>query len=140
MKRFRRISSIDRQGERRFYLGAVVDDLFLATPEFEFDGVFNEAAVAQRCTGEDLSNLLEVQRALNAQYPGSDIITEFAFNGGGIAEKVCIVLASDFRFACSLSFSPTSLSTYLSLSPHVSCSATLSRWSRPVLVVHLFLG
>ncbi|CAM9641494.1 unnamed protein product, partial [Ectocarpus fasciculatus] len=75
-------------GERRFYLAAVVDDLFLATPEFEYDGDMNEAAVSQRCTGEDLTSLLSVQQALNTQYPGSDIITEFAFNGGGIAEQV----------------------------------------------------
>ncbi|CAM9848210.1 unnamed protein product, partial [Ectocarpus fasciculatus] len=75
-------------GERRFYLAAVVDDLFLATPEFEYDGGMNEAAVSQRCTGQDLTNLLSVQQALNTQYSGSDIITEFAFNGGGIAEHV----------------------------------------------------
>ncbi|CAB1114029.1 unnamed protein product [Ectocarpus sp. CCAP 1310/34] len=48
----------------------------------------NEAAVAQRCTGQDLSNLLGVQQSLNTQYSGSEIITEFAFNGGGIAEHV----------------------------------------------------
>lgn len=31
------------QGERRFYLGAVVDDLFLKTPEFTYGaGGFNE--------------------------------------------------------------------------------------------------
>ncbi|CAN0443059.1 unnamed protein product, partial [Ectocarpus fasciculatus] len=52
------------------------------------DGVLNEAAVSQRCTGEDLTSLLSVQQALNTQYTGSDIITEFAFNGGGIAEHV----------------------------------------------------
>ncbi|CBJ25809.1 conserved unknown protein [Ectocarpus siliculosus] len=75
-------------GERRFYLGAVVDDLFLSTPEFEYDGGMNEAAVSQRCTGDDLSQLLSVQQALNTQYSGSEIITEFAFNGGGIAEHV----------------------------------------------------
>ncbi|CBJ25807.1 conserved unknown protein [Ectocarpus siliculosus] len=75
-------------GERRFYLAAVVDDLFLSTPEFEYDGVLNEAALSQRCTGEDLTNLLSVQQSLNALYAGSDIITEFAFNGGGIAEHV----------------------------------------------------
>ncbi|CAM9455735.1 unnamed protein product [Ectocarpus sp. 8 AP-2014] len=75
-------------GERRFYLAAVVDDLFLSTPEFEYDGEMNEAALSQRCTGEDLTNLLSVQQALNTQYSGSDIITEFAFNGGGIANHV----------------------------------------------------
>ncbi|CAN0214942.1 unnamed protein product, partial [Scytosiphon promiscuus] len=75
-------------GERRFYLGAVVDDLFLSTPEFEYDGGLNEADVAQRCTADDLSSLLSVQDSLNAQYSGSSIITEFAFNGGGIAEQV----------------------------------------------------
>ncbi|CAM9564896.1 unnamed protein product, partial [Pylaiella littoralis] len=75
-------------GERRFYLGAVVDDLFLSTAEFEYDGEENEAAVYQRCTGEDLANLLTVQQALNTQYPGSEVITEFAMNGGGIADKV----------------------------------------------------
>ncbi|CAM9195752.1 unnamed protein product [Ectocarpus sp. 8 AP-2014] len=75
-------------GERRFYLAAVFDDLFLATPEFEYDGDINEAAVAQRCKGEDLTNLLSVQQALNTQYSGLDIVTEFAFNGGGIAEHV----------------------------------------------------
>lgn len=75
------------QGERRFYLGAVVDDLFLATPEWVYDGGFNEAT-ERRCTGTDLANLLGVQDQLNSQYAGSEIITEFAFNGGGIAEHV----------------------------------------------------
>ncbi|CAM9564850.1 unnamed protein product [Pylaiella littoralis] len=75
-------------GERRFYLGAVVDDLFLSTAEFEYDGGDNEASVYQRCTGEDLTNLLTVQQALNTQYPGSEIITEFAMNGAGITEQV----------------------------------------------------
>ncbi|CAM9255649.1 unnamed protein product, partial [Ectocarpus sp. 8 AP-2014] len=75
-------------GERRFYLAAVVDDLFLSTPEFEYDGEMNEAAVSQRCTGQDLTNLLRVQDAFSTQYSGSDIITEFAFNGAGIAEHV----------------------------------------------------
>lgn len=32
-------------GERRFYLGAVVDDLFVATNEFLYDGEFNEGPV-----------------------------------------------------------------------------------------------
>lgn len=81
------------QGERRFYLGAVVDDLFLATPEWVYDGELNEST-ERRCTGVDLNNLLGVQRALNAQYPGSDVITEFAFNGGGIAEQVYRASAS----------------------------------------------
>lgn len=76
------------QGMRRFYLGAVVDDLFLATNCFEYDGGANEAQPADRCSGEDLANLLLVQQALNAEYPGSDIITEFAMNGAGIADKV----------------------------------------------------
>ncbi|CAM9564780.1 unnamed protein product [Pylaiella littoralis] len=79
-------------GERRFYLGAVVDDLFLSTPEFVFDGGLNEGDVFQRCTGEELSNLLDVQNTLNAQYSGSTIITEFAMNGGGIAEQVSMTV------------------------------------------------
>ena len=65
----------------------MVDDLFLATPEWVYDGEMNEST-ERRCTAQDLSNLLGVQQSLNSQYPGSDIITEFAFNGGGIAEKV----------------------------------------------------
>lgn len=65
-----------------------MDDLFLSTPEFVFDGGLNEGDVYQRCTGEELSNLLDVQNTLNAQYSGSTIITEFAMNGGGIAEQV----------------------------------------------------
>ena len=32
------------QGERRFYLAGMVDDLFLATGVFEYDGDLNEGA------------------------------------------------------------------------------------------------
>lgn len=84
------------QGERRFYLGATVDDLFLATPEFLYDSALDdcqadgacEADVESRCSGSDLDALKGVQDALNLEYPGSNIVTEFAFNGAGILEKV----------------------------------------------------
>lgn len=75
------------QGERRFYLGAVVDDLFLATPEWVYSEVEDENAVGTRCTYEDMATLKAAQDGFNAAY-GSDIHTEFAFNGGGILEKV----------------------------------------------------
>lgn len=84
----------------------MVDDLFLSTAEFEFDGALNEAAEFQRCTAEDLRNLLALQGSLNAQYPGSQIVTEFAFNGGGIAVEVGFFLLSfvlvDLNFCFAL--------------------------------------
>lgn len=66
----------------------MVDDLFLATREFLYDGDDNEAPVASRCSGSDMDLLKAAQDRLNTQYPGSEIITEFAMNGAGILEKV----------------------------------------------------
>lgn len=79
-----------RKGERRFYLGAVVDDLFLSTPEFLYDGGNNEAPVSSRSSGADLVKLKAAQDNLNAQYSGSEIVTEFAANNAGILEKVIL--------------------------------------------------
>lgn len=41
-----------------------------------------------RCSATDLVNLKGVQDSLNTAYPGSNIVTEFAFNGAGILEHV----------------------------------------------------
>eukprot|EP00904_Undaria_pinnatifida_P003099 jgi/Undpi1/12790/HiC_scaffold_7.g02457.m1 len=73
-------------GERRFYLAGMVDDLFLATGVFEYDGEYNEGA-EQRATAANMQAFKEAEDSLNAQY-GSSIVTEFPFNGLGILEKV----------------------------------------------------
>eukprot|EP00904_Undaria_pinnatifida_P003100 jgi/Undpi1/12791/HiC_scaffold_7.g02458.m1 len=84
-------------GERRFYLAGMVDDLFLATGVFEYDGDQNEGAevtiydLKQRSTGDNHKPNMQAFKAaeasINAQY-GSSIMTEFPFNGLGILEKV----------------------------------------------------
>eukprot|EP00904_Undaria_pinnatifida_P003101 jgi/Undpi1/12792/HiC_scaffold_7.g02459.m1 len=73
-------------GERRFYLAGMVDDLFLATGVFEYDGDLNEGA-EQRATAANMQTFRDAEDSLNAQY-GSNIVTEFPFNGLGILEKV----------------------------------------------------
>lgn len=40
-----------RQGERRFYLAGMVDDLFLGTGVFEYDGSANEGAEVRKNCG-----------------------------------------------------------------------------------------
>ncbi|CAM9922367.1 unnamed protein product, partial [Scytosiphon promiscuus] len=75
------------QGERRFWLAGQVDDLFLSTNVFEWDGVSNAADTTERVSSSDLAALLDGTAALNAEY-NSDIITEFPFNGIGILDKV----------------------------------------------------
>ncbi|CAM9841874.1 unnamed protein product [Choristocarpus tenellus] len=74
------------QGERRYYLGPVVDDLFLGTAQWVYDGDHNEG-VEERMSGEDMETFAAFQDSLNAKY-GSNVITEFAFNGNGVLEKV----------------------------------------------------
>ncbi|CAM9838625.1 unnamed protein product, partial [Discosporangium mesarthrocarpum] len=74
------------QGERRFYLGPVVDDLFLATNQFVFDGGDN-LGPEDRLTGAELEQLAAAQASINSQY-NSDVVVEFAHNAQGILEKV----------------------------------------------------
>ncbi|CAM9155683.1 unnamed protein product [Discosporangium mesarthrocarpum] len=74
------------QGERRFYLGPVVDDLFLATNQFVFDGEDN-LGPEDRMTGADLEELAAAQASINSQY-NSQVVIEFAYNSQGILEKV----------------------------------------------------
>ncbi|CAM9244706.1 unnamed protein product [Choristocarpus tenellus] len=74
------------QGERRFYLGPVVDDLYLGTGQWVYDGGNNEGTEV-RMTGSDFEQFGAFQDAMNAQY-GSDVIVEFAYNGNGVLEKV----------------------------------------------------
>ncbi|CBN75521.1 conserved unknown protein [Ectocarpus siliculosus] len=74
------------QGERRFYLAGMVDDLFLATGVFEYDGDTNEGAEV-RLTSSDMSAFASFESSLNSQY-GSSIVTEWPFNGLGILEVV----------------------------------------------------
>ncbi|CAM9972579.1 unnamed protein product [Choristocarpus tenellus] len=73
------------QGERRYYLGPVVDDLFLGTAQWVYDGVDNEGT-EERMSGDDMFTFMIFQNTLNTKY-GSDIITEFAFNGNGVLEQ-----------------------------------------------------
>ncbi|CAN0560087.1 unnamed protein product, partial [Ectocarpus sp. 12 AP-2014] len=63
------------QGERRFYLAGMVDDLFLATGVFEYDGDTNEGAEV-RLTSSDMSAFASFESSLNSQY-GSSIVTEW---------------------------------------------------------------
>lgn len=74
------------QGERRFWLGAMVDDLFLTTNVFSWDNSTNEGTEV-RMVGADLTAHLTATAALNAVY-SSDIVTEFPFNANGILDKV----------------------------------------------------
>ncbi|CAM9214244.1 unnamed protein product, partial [Choristocarpus tenellus] len=83
------------QGERRFYLGPVVDDLFLTTEQFVYDGADNKGPEV-RLTGAELNTFQSFQNTLNSLY-GSDIIVEFAYNGNGVLEKVISPLALSFE-------------------------------------------
>lgn len=74
------------QGERRFYLAGMVDDLFLSTGVFSFDGVTNEGP-EERLSGSDIAAFASFESSLNSKY-GSSIVTEWPFNGLGILEKV----------------------------------------------------
>ena len=73
------------QGERRFHLGGVVDDLFLGTNVFEYDGGSNEVPEV-RISESDMNKFQAAENSLNSKYKSS-IVTEFAFNGLGILEK-----------------------------------------------------
>ncbi|CAN0374160.1 unnamed protein product [Pylaiella littoralis] len=74
------------QGERRFHLAAMVDDLFLATAVFEYDGVANEGP-KQRMTAFDMDAFSSFEASLNSQY-NSTITTEWPFTGLGILDMV----------------------------------------------------
>ena len=70
------------QGERRFHLAGVVDDLFLSTGEFMFDGDTNSGP-PQRMTADDFETFASFEADLNSRY-GSSIVTEWAFNAMGV--------------------------------------------------------
>ena len=74
------------QGERRFHLSGVIDDLFLATGVFEYNGGNNEGPES-RLSASDMNQFKSAESSLNSQY-GSSIKTEFSFNGGGILDQV----------------------------------------------------
>eukprot|EP00903_Cladosiphon_okamuranus_P009435 g8995.t1 len=74
------------QGERRFYLGGVVDDLFLATGEWIFDPP-DFYGTEYRCSGADLKKFAESEARFNAEY-GAAIKTEHAVNFLGVLDKV----------------------------------------------------
>ncbi|CAN0098935.1 unnamed protein product, partial [Ectocarpus sp. 13 AM-2016] len=74
------------QGERRFWLGAMVDDHFLGTNPFVYDGESNASDEEERITGEELEDFLSATEALNKLY-NAEIVTEFPFNALGILEK-----------------------------------------------------
>jgi len=74
------------QGERRFHLSGVVDDLFLSTGVFEYNGGDNEGSEF-RLTSSNMDTFNMAENSLNTVY-GSSIKTEFAFNGAGILDEV----------------------------------------------------
>ncbi|CAB1107791.1 unnamed protein product [Ectocarpus sp. CCAP 1310/34] len=74
------------QGERRFWLGAMVDDHFLGTNTFVYNGGSNASDEEERISGEELRDFLSATKALNELY-NAEIITEFPFNALGILEK-----------------------------------------------------
>ncbi|CAM9818998.1 unnamed protein product [Scytosiphon promiscuus] len=79
------------QGERRFYLGAVDDDLFLSTGQWEYlpdDDYFGEEV---RLTGVDLAKFQEAEEGFG------NVRTEHAFNGLGILDKVYADVDSPWR-------------------------------------------
>lgn len=49
------------QGERRFYLGAVVDDLFLSTGEWEFEAEGFEGQMVRFCSRMVLINTVSYE-------------------------------------------------------------------------------
>ena len=70
------------QGERRFYLAASIDDLFLETANFVFDGEFNQGPI-QRLSAADMDAYLAAEDDINAKY-GSSIKSEWALNANGV--------------------------------------------------------
>eukprot|EP00903_Cladosiphon_okamuranus_P021170 g19446.t1 len=74
------------QGERRFYLAGMVDDLFLSTGQFVYDGNTNQGTEV-RASANDMATFASFESSLNNQY-GSSITTEWPFNGLGILEEV----------------------------------------------------
>ncbi|CAM9431671.1 unnamed protein product, partial [Hapterophycus canaliculatus] len=74
------------QGERRFYLGAVDDDLFLSTGQWEYlpdEDFFGEEA-SYKLTGVDLAKFQMAEEGFG------NVRTEHAFNGLGILDKVYV--------------------------------------------------
>ncbi|CAM9194686.1 unnamed protein product, partial [Choristocarpus tenellus] len=74
------------QGERRYYLGPVVDDLLLGTVPWEYDGADNMSGEEERMSGDDFATFASFQDSLNSMY-GADVITEFAYNGNGVLQE-----------------------------------------------------
>ena len=89
------------QGERRFFLAGVVDDLFLGTGEFSYgEGDYNMGE-PQRLTASDMQAYADFENGLNAKY-GSSIITEWAFNANGVlikTDSAHVIYASDSEVA-----------------------------------------
>lgn len=81
------------QGERRFYMAAMVDDFFLATKVFVYDGDSNQGAEV-RTSALDMAAYKAQEASINARY-GSSIKTEFPFNGNGVLKKVGSKFALD---------------------------------------------
>ncbi|CAM9973823.1 unnamed protein product, partial [Pylaiella littoralis] len=72
------------QGERRFYLGGVVDDLFLSTAQWEYLPDAGFAGPTVRLTAADLQKFQTAEQGIGK------VKTEHAFNGLGILDKVYI--------------------------------------------------
>ena len=64
----------------------MVDDLFLSTGVFAYDGNTNEGP-EERLSGSEIAAFASFESSLNSKY-GSSIVTEWPFNGLGILEKV----------------------------------------------------
>ncbi|CAM9516811.1 unnamed protein product, partial [Ectocarpus sp. 13 AM-2016] len=69
-------------GERRFYLGGVVDDLFLSTGVWIYDPP-SFFGPEERLSGADLQKFQNSEAAFNTAY-GASVKTEHAFNGLGV--------------------------------------------------------
>lgn len=74
------------QGARRFYLAEGFDDLFLGTGPFMYDGGMN-GGPPERLTGSYMEAFASFESPINSKYRSS-IVTEWAFNGLGILDKV----------------------------------------------------
>ncbi|CAM9819067.1 unnamed protein product, partial [Scytosiphon promiscuus] len=79
------------QGERRFYLGAVDDDLFLSTGQWEYLPNNDFFGAEVRLTDTDLAKFQAAEQGFG------NVKTEHAFNGLGILDEVYANVESPWR-------------------------------------------
>eukprot|EP00903_Cladosiphon_okamuranus_P014293 g13275.t1 len=82
------------QGERKFFLAGMVDDLFLKTPVFSYNGGNNEGPEV-RVSSSEMADFAAFESSLNARY-NSEIVTEWPFNGLGVLDEVGSAYRPDF--------------------------------------------